>query len=78
MDDPDKKKGFYKHYEVKRLNDPAGKHDDCEYLVLDFKHDKFSIPAATMYADMCEAEYPLLAKNLRETIDRHRGLPVPK
>ncbi len=44
------------------------RHKNCQYLVLDWKHDKFAIPAAAAYAAACEAEYPLLAQDLRKLI----------
>lgn len=62
----DEKCGVYRKYEVRRLNDPAGKHDACDYYVLDWKHDPFAIPAALAYANACEAQFPQLASDLRE------------
>lgn len=64
--DPETKKGFnvFK-YDVRRVNDFRGKHLHCRYFVLDLNHDKFSKAALTAYADACEQEYPLLAKDIR-------------
>ncbi len=62
----DKDRGVYKKYNVERLNDPEGKHDNCEYFVLDLVHDKFAKPALLAYADACEEEYPELAAELRQ------------
>jgi len=61
----DLERGIYRKYEVRRLNDPTGKHAECEYYVLDWKHDKFTIPAVLAYAAACEAEFPELARDLR-------------
>jgi hypothetical protein len=36
--------------------------------VLDLSHDPFAKDAIKAYADACEAEYPLLAKDIREKI----------
>lgn len=65
--------GLCRRYEVKRLNDSDGKHADCEYFVLDWEHDPFSVPAALAYAAACEATHPELAKDLRQ----RAGRPVP-
>jgi hypothetical protein len=37
--------------------------------VLDLKHDRFAGPALRAYADACEAEYPLLARDLRAKLE---------
>ncbi len=57
--------GIYQKYVIRRLDDPEGKHDDCDYFVLDWQHDPFAAPAALAYADVCESEYPALAQDLR-------------
>lgn len=43
--------GIVEKYEVKRLNDVTGKHDDCKYFVLDPQHDTIARMAMHMYAD---------------------------
>lgn len=66
----DKTKGLYPKFEVNRTDGtsgPGGKHYGCEYFVLDIDHDKFAIPALRAYA---EAEFPLLAADIREKISR--------
>ena len=60
----DAARGIYKKYRVYRENDPRGKHNDCDYFVLDLVHDKFAWPALVAYASSCQAEYPELAKDL--------------
>src|SRR5580692_12583789 len=62
----DTKRGLYQKYEVKRVNDPTGKHAGCWYFVLDPKHDKFAPIALRAYADACVGEYPALAADLRK------------
>lgn len=60
--------GVYHKYNVTRTDGSdqlGGKHHDCEYFVLDLTHDPFAMPAATAYADACEAEYPMLAADMR-------------
>lgn len=64
----DKNRGLYIKYEVQRLDDAAGKHNDCDFYVLDLVHDKFSKEALTAYANACESEYPELAKDIRNRI----------
>ena len=70
----DKIRGIYRKYKVEKLNDSTGKHKDCEYFVLDWKHDKFTIPAMAAYANACEKEYPLLAQDIRAIIDKYKGI----
>lgn len=63
--------GVYRKFEVRRTDGSdfsAGKHDGCEYFVLDINHDPHAIPALTAYAHSCEKTHPALAADLR---DRH-------
>jgi hypothetical protein len=58
-------------YRVERTDGstaPGGKHAACPYFVLDLVHDKFAAPALRAYADACEAEFPLLARDIRERV----------
>lgn len=64
---PDPEQGLYRKYDVTRLNDPAGKHKDCTYYILDLDHDPHSVAALLAYAKSCEAQYPTLAFDLRHT-----------
>lgn len=64
---PDPEQGLYRKYDVTRLNDPAGKHKDCTYYILDLDHDPHSVAALMAYAKSCEAQYPTLAFDLRHT-----------
>ena len=64
--------GVYRKFKVERADGssrPGGKHECCEYFVLDWAHDPFAIPAARAYADACEAKYPALAQDLRNRAD---------
>ena len=72
--------GLYRKYEVRRLGGTPGKHDDCEFFVLDWNHDPFAIPAARAYADACQTEYPELAEDLRLMVDiwERRRADMPK
>src|ERR1700690_3637155 len=68
MDQADMDAGIYRKFRVERTDGssgPHGKHDHCEYFVLDWAHAPFAIPAARAYADACEARYPALAADLR-------------
>ncbi len=63
--------GLYRKFVVLRADgssDPGGKHEHCEYFVLDWKHDKFTPIALAAYADACEAEFPGLARDIRDRI----------
>lgn len=61
----EKSNGIYRKYHVKRLRDKTKKHANCEYFVLDLKHDKFAYAALCAYSDACKHEYPQLAADLR-------------
>lgn len=65
---PGKDRGLEKRYEVKRLNDPAKKHKDCKYFVLDPQHDKYALPALKGYAQSVLFEYPTLGREILEWI----------
>lgn len=67
MSDPTR--GLYSKYAVKRTDgssDPGGRHEGCEYFVLDLTHDPHARAALEAYADSCEGDYPLLARDLRD------------
>lgn len=67
-DGTEKAEGIYRKFWVSRTDGsskPGGKHEDCEYFVLDWKHDEFAVIATRAYADACEAKHPDLAADLR-------------
>lgn len=64
-----KKHGIYNKFTVRRTDgkDAAGgKHDGCEYFVLDITHDFHAREALLAYANSCHEDYPQLASDLRE------------
>ena len=66
--------GLYRKFEVRRTDGsdaPGGKHEHCEYFVLDATHDPCAIPALRAYANACRAEYPRLAEDLDALAERH-------
>jgi len=62
----DEQRGLYCKYHVKRLNDPTGKHKDCEYFILDLVHDKHAYAALRAYILSCRKEFPSLADDLSD------------
>lgn len=65
-------KGLYGKFIVFRTDGtdaPGEKHDGCTYFVLDLQHDKHMPPALRAYADSCEQDYPVLARQLRIVAD---------
>ena len=63
--------GLYPKFQVIRTDGqsaPGQKHEHSEYFVLNLSTDKHAIPAISAYAKSCEAEYPLLAADLRTII----------
>lgn len=71
MNDPDRERGLYGKYHVHRHGD-TGKHAECEYFVLDLNHDRHALTAIAAYAEACRLEYPVLSKDLDETLDVYR------
>lgn len=62
------KTGLYNKFVVQRVDgtdQPGGKHDGCEYYVLDLTHDVHAKAAMLAYADSCEADFPVLASDIR-------------
>jgi hypothetical protein len=43
-------RGLYRKFNVSRVSDPAGKHRECEYFVLDWDHDPYTPYAILEYA----------------------------
>ncbi len=67
------KKGLYGKFIVTRTDggsDTGGKHDGCEYFVLDLTHDPFAAVALAAYSEACRDEYPILASDLRNSLAR--------
>ena len=61
----DKTRGLYRKYKVDRLGDVDGKHNNCQYFVLDLDHDPHALPAIKAYIESCGEEYPMLADDLQ-------------
>lgn len=64
----DKSRGLYRKFNVTRTDGsdgPGGKHEGCEYFLLDLDHDKFAWFAIAAYERACAEEYPLLAADLQ-------------
>lgn len=71
----DTERGLYGKYEVKvrRVDggtDPGGKHENCDYFVLDLDHDIHALPALHAYARACGGEYPDLAQDIQHLLMR--------
>jgi hypothetical protein len=70
MGDPNR--GLYRRYNVYRADGSSeigGKHDSCEYFVLDLTHDKFAERALYEYALACRDEYPFLSNDLLRKVN---------
>lgn len=61
--------GLEARYEVKKINDPEGKHDKCRYFVLDPQHDSFAKQALNFYANIVAKTEPELARDLEMWMD---------
>lgn len=63
----DQNVGLYHKFHVERTDGssaPGGKHERCDYFVLDMTHDKHAASALRAYAESCKNEYPALAADL--------------
>lgn len=59
--------GLFNKFNVTRTDGtdaPGGKHEGCEYFVLDLTHDPFAMAAIRAYADACRKQKPALAADL--------------
>jgi hypothetical protein len=64
-----KDEGIFRKFNIQRRDGgdlPGGKHDGCDYFVLDWRHDPFAVPAARAYAKACASKFPQLARDLRK------------
>lgn len=62
-------RGLYDKYRVERTDGssaPGGKHEWCRHFVLDVGCDPHAIPALLAYAESCQRDYPLLARDIRK------------
>ena len=74
----DRKRGMYRKYFVRRLDDFAGKHKNCCYHVLDIDHDPHAIPALEAYADSAEADgFTELAADIRRIVKSRVDSTLP-
>jgi len=75
--DADSSRGLYGKYHIERIDgstQPGGKHENCQYFVLDLTHDKHALPALEAYALSCQDEYPLLAQDLMSLARSNNGV----
>lgn len=62
-------RGYYDKFNVSRKDGRdllGGDRFGANYFTLDLTHDPYAKVAALAYADACEKELPLLAKDLRD------------
>jgi hypothetical protein len=75
--DGDKTRGLYRRYRVERTDGSSaagGKHEHCDYFVLDLSHDRFALNALIAYESVCRDDYPELARDLQEKIRAMKAL----
>lgn len=72
----DRTRGLYDKFIVERTDGksaPGGKHDGCQYFVLDLNCDPHAWPALAAYADACREDYPLLARDIDALLEQSRS-----
>lgn len=66
--DPDRERGLYRKFDVFRV-DRSIRHADCEYFVLDLRHDPLALQALETYAYAAHRHgYGPLADDLLEKV----------
>ncbi len=78
---PAEQQGLFRKFNVTRTDGsdkPGGKHENCEYFVLDVGHDKHAPAALWAYAQACKDTHPDLAADLVERYDLDVYQPQPK
>lgn len=66
---PSTEQGLFRKFDVRRTDGsdaPGGKHDGCEYFVLDVTHDPHAKAVLAAYAAGVEATHPQLAADMRQ------------
>jgi hypothetical protein len=69
---PAEQQGLFRKFNVTRTDASSakgGKHEGCEYFVLDTTHDQHAKAALSAYALACRATHPALAADLRDRCD---------
>lgn len=64
---PAEQQGIFRKFDVSRVDGsdgPGGKHEGCEYFVLDVDHDPHAAAALRAYAASCADTHPELAREL--------------
>ena len=67
----DRERGLYGKYIVERSDGssgPGGKHERCDYFVLDLVHDPHAVSALAQYAHDCESTHPALYDDLTDKL----------
>jgi hypothetical protein len=67
----DTARGLYRKYNVTRVDGSSelgGKHEHCDYFVLDLVHDPYAMAALQAYAIACRRDYPDLSASLENRV----------
>lgn len=66
--------GLYNKFEVYRRDGSSelgGKHEGCDYFVLDLSHDPYAAETLWYYAGACAQSHPLLSQDLKDRVRGH-------
>lgn len=77
---PAEQQGLFRKFIVTRTDgssEPGGKHEHCEYFVLDVDHDPHAAAALAAYADAVERTHPELAADMRQRYALAQRQQVP-
>lgn len=71
---PAEQQGLFRKFVVRRVDGsdgPGGKHEGCEYFVLDVDHDPHARDALAAYAASVRATHPALALDMVHRYELH-------
>lgn len=74
---PKPEQGLYQKFNVSRTDGSSGhggKHEGCDYFVLDLSHDPHAYKALKAYIESCRREFPALADDLTTRLIQMRRL----
>lgn len=75
-------RGLYRKYIIGRTDhedEAGGRHEGCDYFVLDLTHDPHARAAIAAYAEACARDRPRLAADLQSMLAGNypAGKPIP-
>lgn len=67
--------GLFQKFDVRRTDGSdsiSGKHQGCEYFIIDISHDQHAKAALLAYAESCKETHPQLSKDMINRYELHK------